>query len=177
MLHGVFMDSTQFTQARTKVLRWSQQRLADELGMARNSVSRMESGVMPVERRTELALRWLMYSECNIVEQPAASAHQVSEPAPCNMVEQSEPVSQVADFQDTDYFRSLLLKEGVFCSEEIDRPLADMIERYNIIMSEFPQLAGSLDFTRAYSEFGFKNWLNIRGLRGAVRQYLETHQS
>ena len=178
------MDSTQFTKARTKVLRWSQQRLADELGMARNSVSRMESGVMPIERRTELALRWLMYSECNIVEQPSSPTHPVSEPVPCNMVEQPKSShspggvtpDSVSSTQLVDMFSDALSSFHIDPDRE-PQFRSEMIERYNIIVSDFPSLRFDADFLPSYLSFGPKVWLNIRVLRGAVRQYLESHQS
>ena len=42
-----------------RVLGWSQQKLADELDVARNTVVRMENGQMAIERRTALAVRYL----------------------------------------------------------------------------------------------------------------------
>ncbi|WP_324051147.1 helix-turn-helix transcriptional regulator [Aeromonas caviae] len=44
-----------------RVLGWSQQKLADELAVARNTVVRMENGQMAVERRTALAVRYLAW--------------------------------------------------------------------------------------------------------------------
>jgi transcriptional regulator with XRE-family HTH domain len=38
----------------------SQQALGDALGMSRENVSRMEAGKKPIERRTELAVRYLL---------------------------------------------------------------------------------------------------------------------
>lgn len=61
------MKSARLIDIRTNVLKWSQQKLADELGYARNSVSRMELGKQPIERVAELAVYWLMYRECQIV--------------------------------------------------------------------------------------------------------------
>lgn len=42
-----------------KEIGWSQQELADELGMSRKSIVEMEGGKAPIERRTELAVRML----------------------------------------------------------------------------------------------------------------------
>lgn len=44
-----------------RVLGWSQQKLADELAVARNTVNRMEQGHMAIERRTALAVRYLAW--------------------------------------------------------------------------------------------------------------------
>lgn len=49
-----------------KLLNLSQAALADRLGMERKSISRMESGIQPIELRTELSMRWLAWSEQQI---------------------------------------------------------------------------------------------------------------
>lgn len=53
------MTSHQLREARLS-LGLSQQALADELDMSRENVSRMEAGKKPIERRTELAVRYLL---------------------------------------------------------------------------------------------------------------------
>ncbi len=39
----------------------TQTELAKELGMTQNSISRMELGVMRIEKRTEMAVAWLLH--------------------------------------------------------------------------------------------------------------------
>ena len=38
----------------------TQQELAEELGMQRNSITRMEMGIQPIMRTTELAIKYLL---------------------------------------------------------------------------------------------------------------------
>ena len=154
------MDNTRFSHIRKAVLRWSQQRLADELGMARNTITRMESGVMPVERRTELAVRWLMFRECNIVEQ----VDQAKQAPDCNIVEQVDQGEQ--------FLRSVLSDEALTCGE-VDYFFTDALERWRIVHAEFPALATDAGFRSAYASWGPKVWLNIRSLRAAVREHLK----
>lgn len=54
-----------------RVLGWSQQRMADELAVARNTVNRMEQGHMAIERRTALAVRYLAWHHSMIERIPA----------------------------------------------------------------------------------------------------------
>lgn len=65
-------------------LGWSQQRLADELDVARNTVNRMEQGHMAVELRTALAVRYLAWHHAMIEKvsrnQPGQPA--IASPAP-----------------------------------------------------------------------------------------------
>ena len=56
-----------------RVLGWSQQKLADELDVARNTVVRMENGQMAIERRTALAVRYLAWHHSMIERIPAKS--------------------------------------------------------------------------------------------------------
>ncbi|MFM5198998.1 helix-turn-helix transcriptional regulator [Aeromonas caviae] len=67
-----------------RVLGWSQQKLADELAVARNTVVRMENGQMAVERRTALAVRYLAWHHSMIERIPTKS----------QPVEASVPVDQ-----------------------------------------------------------------------------------
>ncbi|MFB3945606.1 helix-turn-helix domain-containing protein [Aeromonas veronii bv. sobria] len=64
------MDDLSLTAAELRDIRarldWSQQRMADELGVARNTVNRMEQGRMAVERRTALAVRYLAWHHAMI---------------------------------------------------------------------------------------------------------------
>lgn len=53
-----------------RVLGWSQQRMADELDVARNTVNRMEQGHMAIERRTALAVRYLAWHHSMIERIP-----------------------------------------------------------------------------------------------------------
>jgi DNA-binding XRE family transcriptional regulator len=58
-------------------LEWSQQRMADELDVARNTVVRMENGQMAIERRTALAVRYLAWHHAMIekVQSPRRTGH------------------------------------------------------------------------------------------------------
>ncbi|WP_421268630.1 helix-turn-helix domain-containing protein [Aeromonas veronii] len=64
------MEDLSLTAAELRDIRarldWSQQRMADELGVARNTVNRMEQGRMAVERRTALAVRYLAWHHAMI---------------------------------------------------------------------------------------------------------------
>lgn len=53
-----------------RLLGWSQQKLADELAVARNTVVRMENGQMAIERRTALAVRYLAWHHSMIERIP-----------------------------------------------------------------------------------------------------------
>ncbi len=53
-----------------RVLDWSQQRMADELGVARNTINRMEKGHMAIEIRTALAVRYLAWHHSMIEKAP-----------------------------------------------------------------------------------------------------------
>lgn len=60
--------SSQNLQLARSQLGWSQQRLADELGVARNTINRMEMGHMVVERRTTLAVQWLLHVHAGVAK-------------------------------------------------------------------------------------------------------------
>lgn len=53
-----------------RVLDWSQQRMADELGVARNTINRMEKGHMAIEIRTALAVRYLAWHHSMVEKLP-----------------------------------------------------------------------------------------------------------
>lgn len=59
------MDNLNLTAEELKdfrrVLGWSQQQMADELAVARNTINRMEKGRMAIETRTALAVRYLAW--------------------------------------------------------------------------------------------------------------------
>lgn len=55
------MTPADFKLARLQ-LGLNQTALAENLGMTRDSISRMERGTMEIERRTELAVRYLLIS-------------------------------------------------------------------------------------------------------------------
>lgn len=58
----VRINPTDITEIR-KLLKWDQRRLADYLGVSRETVSRRESGVIEISRETELAMRFLLVAE------------------------------------------------------------------------------------------------------------------
>lgn len=64
------MDDLSLSAAELKDIRarleWSQQRMADELAVARNTVVRMENGQMAIELRTALAVRYLAWHHAMI---------------------------------------------------------------------------------------------------------------
>jgi len=59
------LSAVELKDIRTR-LEWSQQRMADELAVARNTVVRMENGQMAIERRTALAVRYLAWHHAMI---------------------------------------------------------------------------------------------------------------
>ena len=61
MLEGIVMQPEDMKAAR-KSLGWTQQQLADALGMSRKAIVEMEGGKAPIEKRTELAARWITKS-------------------------------------------------------------------------------------------------------------------
>ncbi|WP_162504418.1 helix-turn-helix transcriptional regulator [Aeromonas veronii] len=64
------MDDLSLSAAELREIRgllnWSQQRMADELDVARNTVVRMENGQMAIERRTALSVRYLAWHHAMI---------------------------------------------------------------------------------------------------------------
>jgi transcriptional regulator with XRE-family HTH domain len=46
-------------KAIRETLGWGQRRFAEEIGMTQTYISQMEQGKKPIERRTELAARYL----------------------------------------------------------------------------------------------------------------------
>ncbi|MFM5549824.1 helix-turn-helix transcriptional regulator [Aeromonas veronii] len=76
------MDDLSLSAAELKDIRarleWSQQRMADELAVARNTVVRMENGQMAIERRTALAVRYLAWHHAMIEK---VSRQQPGQPA------------------------------------------------------------------------------------------------
>ncbi|MFZ5699720.1 MAG: helix-turn-helix transcriptional regulator [Pseudomonadota bacterium] len=48
-------------RAIRKALGWTQQQLADQLGMSRKAIGEMETGKASIERRTGLAVNWLRH--------------------------------------------------------------------------------------------------------------------
>lgn len=61
-----------------RVLDWSQQRMADELGVARNTINRMEKGRMAIEIRTALAVRYLAWHHSMIEKAPTKQPGQAN---------------------------------------------------------------------------------------------------
>ncbi|MFQ1655851.1 helix-turn-helix transcriptional regulator [Aeromonas veronii] len=84
------MDDLSLTAEELRDIRarldWSQQRMADELDVARNTINRMEKGHMAIEKRTALAVRFL-------------SIHNASG---SNVVLQSQPNPPLAETVDGD---------------------------------------------------------------------------
>jgi transcriptional regulator with XRE-family HTH domain len=170
------MDNVQFLHVRTKVLRWSQQRLADELGMARNSVTRMETGVMPIERRTELSMRWLMYSECNVVEQSSGPVNfQANDPVSCNIelhsatsvTSQPSSAAPVAH----DPLHVVLFTADSLLSDISPAQVDEVFSKFVDVAEEF-DLLQNVEFIKRYIESGFKTWFNRRAGRALARQFL-----
>ncbi len=56
------MTPEQFKQIR-KELGWTQQRLADELGMSRRQIGNYEQGTSPIPKVVSLAIAWLTMRE------------------------------------------------------------------------------------------------------------------
>ncbi|WP_421322466.1 helix-turn-helix transcriptional regulator [Aeromonas veronii] len=62
-------------------LDWSQQRMADELDVARNTINRMEKGHMAIEKRTALAVRYLAWHHAMIEKVSRQQLGQETAPA------------------------------------------------------------------------------------------------
>lgn len=60
------MNSAQLVHIRTNILKYTQQQLADAINFKKNSIWRMEKDRQPIEKVTELAIRWLVWKECMI---------------------------------------------------------------------------------------------------------------
>ena len=69
------MNSNQLKEFRVGVLKVTQKELAIKLGLASNTVSRMESGDMPVKNQTFLALQYLAYVLNNSDLEPKQSQY------------------------------------------------------------------------------------------------------
>lgn len=93
------MNSFEFRKVRVEHLKVSQSILASMLGMARNSVSRMELGSMPIEIRTELALKWLVHISSFDVEHIAKVNQTVDVPVKPK-VNKSTSSKLTHDFED-----------------------------------------------------------------------------
>ncbi len=76
-MHDLNLTAEELRDFR-RVLGWSQQKLADELDVARNTVVRMENGQMAVERRTALAVRYLAWHHSMIEKAPTKQPVQAS---------------------------------------------------------------------------------------------------
>jgi transcriptional regulator with XRE-family HTH domain len=170
------MKPARLIDIRTNVLKWSQQKLADELGYARNSVSRMELAKQPIERVAELAVYWLMYRECQIVcngfpddDLPGESIdmqHDVAEPPQSLQHNVASGVIIPGDFDSFVRELSFLSSDFADCDSELKH---DAFERFNILYSEV-----SADATIDYIFFWYaglelKVILNLRSLRAAWR--------
>jgi len=57
------VDTPAKLRAARRALGWTQPYLAEELGLTRDAVAKMEAGVRPIERRTDLAIRYLLERE------------------------------------------------------------------------------------------------------------------
>lgn len=75
-------------------LEWSQQRMADELDVARNTINRMEKGHMAIEKRTALAVRYLAWHHAMIEKVSRQQPGQ--ETAPASVPERGHADKQVA---------------------------------------------------------------------------------
>lgn len=56
------MDAAELKASRRR-LKFNQQQLADKLDLNRKHISQMECGHVPVSRRTELSVRYLLIDE------------------------------------------------------------------------------------------------------------------
>jgi transcriptional regulator with XRE-family HTH domain len=74
-------------KAIRKALGWNQQQLADALDMSRVYVGQMERDQKPIERRTELSLRWLgsQHDRATLEERVARTL--------CRLADQPDPAA------------------------------------------------------------------------------------
>ena len=170
------MKSTRLVEIRTRVLKWSQQKLADELGYARNSVSRMELGKQPIELVAELAVYWLMYRECQIVcngfpadDFPGESVemqHNVAEHPQESQHSVASSVIIPGDFDS--YVKGVSSFSPDFAESGADWQ-RDAFERFNILYSEVSSDITIEGFFFWYTGLELRVMLNLRLLRAAWR--------
>lgn len=112
-----------------RVLGWSQQKLADELAVARNTVVRMENGQMAVERRTALAVRYLAW-HYNKIEKVTnrETVQQHREPVPQTPLERAWAV-HAPELSRKQGFEKL--RENLFELAKIDVSLVDSVANYD----------------------------------------------
>lgn len=120
-------------------LEWSQQRMADELAVARNTVVRMENGQMAIERRTALAVRYLAWHHAMIEK---LSRQQPGQPATASSApERGDAEKQVA----------LPFPEP---KQELPDPdLSPAQQAWSVYMPLLTQYKGYADFKKCFLNF------------------------
>ena len=189
------MDDLSLSAAELKDIRarleWSQQRMADELAVARNTVVRMENGQMAIERRTALAVRYLAWHHAMIEKvsrqqpgQPATAspapelgdAHQqVDLPlaSPVGVDRRTDPASDawaVYESSIADRLGFIELKERFFkVAEESEE------SGYHFTYLFFLQLLERLCSMTAEEGYIPAEWGNIRCLRAFVLDFYKAN--
>lgn len=140
------MEHLQFKEIRKDILKITQKEMGDALGMASNTIARMERGEIQIEKRTILALRWIVYDANGVTF----------------TVRESGPI-KTAEVKIVDLVSDLILKR-YFLSEAV---LSEALDKLNLVTQEF----GLCDDKKIQLINSIQNpsvLLNIRHLRRAV---------
>lgn len=62
----IYMVGAQLKTIRKNILNMTQKQLAEQLNMSTNAIAMMERGTMNIELRTELAIKWIVYTIKNV---------------------------------------------------------------------------------------------------------------
>lgn len=179
------MTGNDVKHVRVTVLKWSQARLASELGMTATSVYRMETGRQKIEKVTELAIRWLVWKE-SMIECDFSSPNVL----PGQSINQSihdvctvpgdEPIRHVykttndlsaAPIFSNNELIALLCDLSQDFAELTSEQRNDAIERFNVLfysLDDYP-LATFID--NFYVKLSPLTWLNRRSLVDAWRKF------
>lgn len=172
------MKGHHLLDVRTNVLKWSQQKLADQLGYSRNSISRMELDKQPIEQVAELAIRWLVYRECQIVcpafdepEPVQPVQHHVAEPEKQHHVAKTiEELASESIYSDDDLLETLAAMSSDF-AEMSSESVLTAHHRFNALfysLDSYPLDKFVRDFYLTLSPL---EWCNQRMLVSAWRKF------
>jgi len=143
------MDNLQFKEIRKDILKITQKDLSLMLGLSSNSIARMERGEMQIEKRTVLALKWIVYESNGITFKVRERANEESE--------RREDLT-------TENIKEIIL---TWHTNLTGSNLTDAIERVALVKEEFKLSVSDIRVLIKYSQPS--DLINIRKLRGCVR--------